>query len=140
MKKTLTTVNKHLGRYFSTIDKGQPFIDKARNENIQQAQSVKDSGASVGTGVGKSEVESIAGDMKFSPEQQKGHGSFHSYTANPNLSANVSDFNSVAQDRRGRNIFNENDNGKVLFKTQRDTNLHDNIQKPESDVDEDNSI
>jgi hypothetical protein len=140
MKKTFLTVNKQFVKYFGTLDKGQPFIDKARKENIQNTQSVKDSGASVGTGVGKSEVESIAGDMKFSPEQLKGHGSFHSYTANPNLSTNVSDYTSISQDQRSKNIFNTIDNGKVLYKTPRDSNLHDNIQKPESDIDEDNSI
>jgi hypothetical protein len=125
MKRFQTLIINSSKRFLST---NQKIVKNTRKEDVIRDQSAIKSGASQGSSdkLAKTDVDTTKTDY-IHPQSHLMHES-HPTSVKTGFSSNVADFTSVNEPET-HNIFENKSKDKTFYKTSKDINLHNNIEK-----------
>ncbi len=127
MRSVYTSFLKTTRRLFAN----QKVVEDARKQDVNRTQSTIESGASKGTIDENLKENNINKTQYDNSEGTKLHDS-HKDKINVGISRNVADFTSVNQPE-SHSIFDNKNRDKTFYKTSKDINLHNNIEKDDID-------
>ncbi len=132
MRSFYTSFIKTTRRLFAN----EKVAENSRKLDINRSQSAMNSGSSRGTtnddfGTDGKHKNVDTKTEYINPEGTKLHDS-HNTTFKVGISSNVADFTSVNQPE-SHSVFDNKNKDKTFYKTSKDINLHNNIEKEDVD-------